>query len=92
LRTHGRSNEGGNANRKTVMELLHALADTGQDGCDSYMECTCGMRTWGDDDWAAWEAFKAHKRMAQLEVPQSRGNRAMYVESGARRKDRPEGP
>ena len=74
------------------MELLHALADTGQDGCDSYMECTCGIRTWGDDDWAAWEAFKAHKRMAQLEVPQSPGNRAMYVQSGARRKDRPEGP
>jgi hypothetical protein len=51
------------------MELLHALADTGRDGCDSYVECTCGIRTWGDDDWKAWEAFKAHKRIAQLEGP-----------------------
>jgi hypothetical protein len=48
------------------MTLLHALADTGWDGLEAYVDCTCGMRTWGCDDSGAWESFTSHKRLAQL--------------------------
>ena len=48
------------------MQLMHALADTGWDGPIAYVDCTCGIRAWGDDGWDAWETFKSHKRLAQL--------------------------
>src|SRR3954451_17836686 len=33
-----------------VMQLIHALADSGQDDSEYYVECACGIRTWGETD------------------------------------------
>lgn len=49
-----------------IMTLLHALADTGADDSAAWVECTCGVRIWGGDDREAFDAFKSHKRLAQL--------------------------
>jgi hypothetical protein len=49
------------------MQLIHALADAGQDHGEYYVECTCGMRTWGETDAEAFEGYFGHKRMALLE-------------------------
>jgi hypothetical protein len=46
------------------MQLMHALADAGMDGSEYFVECTCGMRSWGDTDGDALENYFGHKRLA----------------------------
>lgn len=48
------------------MQLIHTLADTGQDGSDPYAECTCGMRSWGETPCEAYDAFLTHREAATL--------------------------
>lgn len=54
-------NRGAWNGKSRTVDLIHALADSGQDGPDHFFQCTCGMRTWGDDDDEAWESFKFHR-------------------------------
>jgi hypothetical protein len=49
------------------MQLIHALADAGQDDSEYYVECACGIRTWGETDAEAFEGYFDHKRVALLE-------------------------
>jgi hypothetical protein len=51
------------------MILIHVLADAGQEpNTEYYVECTCGLRTWGDTDGEAFEAYLSHKRIAQMDI------------------------
>ena len=51
------------------MQLIHALADTGQDGPDAYAQCTCGIRIWADNKDDAWEAFQSHQWLKPGQYP-----------------------